>query len=165
MPADGCIARIANVGVSEVCLLNHRASETRELCNIAAQHGLAKVEVAEEALERIIESLVGSGSEQRFGRLRPMIGGCDGERFLTRKVMKERTLGHAGPGAEFVNGRCGVALLTDDRDGCVDEIAARTAPRQPLKRMRIHMSTVPTSRYGVKIGQWAASAAAEIVNT
>ena len=65
MTADACIARVPNLGVGSVCLLNHRAGETGELCNLTAQHCLAKIEVAEDAIKRIVESVVGSGSEKR----------------------------------------------------------------------------------------------------
>ena len=58
-----------------------------------------------------------------------MIRGGDRERVLAWKVVKERALGHAGAGAEFVNGRRGVALLADDRDGRIEKLAARTARR------------------------------------
>jgi hypothetical protein len=44
-------------------------------------------------------------------------------------VVKERTLRYAGTGAKFVNGRCGVALLTDDQDGRVEKLAARASRR------------------------------------
>jgi len=154
MTADAGIARVSNVGVGPVCLLNHRASETRELCNVTAQHCLAKIEVAEDAIKRILESVVGSGSEKRIAQLRPMIGGCDRERVLTRKVVKERTLRHAGPGAEFIDGRCRVALLADDRDGRVEKLAARAARRCRLGRLWIHKPSVPTSRYLIKTDQW-----------
>ena len=76
MTADGRIASVSNVGVRLERLLNHRASETSELRNLTAQHRLAKIEVAEDAIKRIIESVVGSGSEKRVAQLRPMIGGC-----------------------------------------------------------------------------------------
>ena len=58
-----------------------------------------------------------------------MIRGGDRERVLTWKVVKERTLRHTGPGAEFVYGRSGVTLLTNDLDGRVEKFAARTARR------------------------------------
>src|SRR5580658_9720030 len=80
-----------------------------------------------------------------------MIRGRDRERVLTRKVVKERTLRHAGTGAEIVNGRCGIAFLADDRDGRVEKLAARTAPRGRLARSRIHIANIPTGRYVVKI--------------
>ncbi len=142
---------VSNIGVGSVYLLNHRASETRELCHVTAQHCLAKIEVAEDAIKRIVESVVGSSSEKRDAQLRPTIRGRDRERVLTRKVMKERTLRHAGPGAEFVNGRCGVALLADGREGGLEKLAARTARRCRLDRFRIHTLRIPTSRYVVKI--------------
>ena len=55
MTGDACIARVSNVGIGAVCLLNHRAGETRELCNLTAQNCLAKIEVAEDAIKRIRE--------------------------------------------------------------------------------------------------------------
>ena len=129
MTANGGTARVSNVRMGAVYLLNHRASETRELCNLTAQDFLAKIEVTQDAIKRIIEAVIRSGRETCVAQLRPMIGGCDGERVLARKVVKERTLRHAGPGAEFVNGRCRVALLADDRDGRFEQLAARTARR------------------------------------
>ena len=138
MTADGCIARASNVRMGAVGLLNQCASETRELGNVTSQYCLAEIEVAEDAIKRIIESVVGSGSEKRLARLRKMIGGCDRERVLTRKVVKERTLGHTSPGAEFVNGRRRVALLADDRDGRVEKLAARAAGRFRLGRFWVH---------------------------
>src|SRR5580692_7351146 len=129
MSADACIARLSNIGVGLVCLLNHRSGETGEFRDLTTQDGLAKIEVAEDAIKRIVESVVGSGREECDAQLRPMIRGCDRERVLTRKVVKERALGYAGPGAEFVNGSRGVALRADDRDGRVEKLRARTARR------------------------------------
>jgi len=73
--------------------------------------------------------MVGSGGEEPGGHIRPLIHGRDRKRVLTPKMVKERTLRHAGPGAQFVNGRCGIALLTDDREGRIEKLAARTARR------------------------------------
>lgn len=65
LTADACIACVANVGVRRIYLLNHRAGETGKLCNFTAQHCLAEIKITEDAIKRIVESMVGGGGEKR----------------------------------------------------------------------------------------------------
>src|SRR5580658_1958065 len=101
--ADACIAGASNAGVASVCFLHHGTQQTGELCNGTAQHRLAKIEVTDDPIQRIVQMMVGSGSEQGLTHFRPIACGRERQRFFARKMVKERALRYASAGAEFVN--------------------------------------------------------------
>ena len=54
--------------------------------------------------------MIGRRREQAAGRLRPVVGGGDGQILLALEVMEEGALGHAGGRAKIIDRRCRVAL-------------------------------------------------------
>src|SRR5579859_5609362 len=74
----------------------------------------------------------------------------DCERVLAAEMVEKRALGHTGADAELIDGGRGVALLTDDGEGRIEKLAART-PRRSLGILRTHVSSIPTGRSVVKI--------------
>ena len=89
MAADAGVTRAADRGRRLVNLLHHGADEAGKFGDFSGQDRFAEIDVAEHALQRIGMPVVGRGREKRAGRLRPIFGGRDRERFLAVEVMEE----------------------------------------------------------------------------
>ena len=61
--ADTGLARLTNLGAALVDFLHHRADEAGELRNLAREHGLAKIDVAKNAVERVRAPVIGRGGK------------------------------------------------------------------------------------------------------
>src|SRR5476651_512892 len=72
VPADARLARLADVGVSAVDLLHHRSDETGELGNFPFEDRLAKIEVAQDPIERVAVLVVRRSFEKDPGDLGPV---------------------------------------------------------------------------------------------
>jgi hypothetical protein len=122
--ADACLAGIADLGIGLVDFLHHRSDKTRKLRNVAGKEGPAEIDVTENPLERIGMAMIGRGREQRAGRLGPIVGRRDGNRFLALEVMKEGPLRHARFGAKLIDRRRDVALGADHGQSGLQQLAS-----------------------------------------
>src|SRR5690606_9971896 len=95
-----------------------------ELGYRAGEQVLAKIEVGEDALERIVLVMVRRGREQGGGDGGPMPGGGHAEFLLASEMVKERTLRHARRPAQVVDGGGRVALLAHDLECGVEDAFA-----------------------------------------
>src|SRR5687768_12296337 len=87
-----------------------------------------------------------------------MLRGGDREVFLAAEMMEEAALGHAGGGAQVVDGRRRIALAADHRHRGVEDALARRRDRVACRGTRLldHQQTIPTGRYGMSmLGAWA----------
>jgi len=96
MGADVAIAGLADSGMSLVSLLDHGAQQAGELGKLAEENCLAKVDVAEQAVDRVGQAAIGSLGKRALGHGRKMLGGGQGQVFLALEVVKETALGEAG---------------------------------------------------------------------
>src|SRR5262249_54235995 len=100
------------------------ADQAGVLRNLAGQHGDAQVDVAENALARILARLIRRRAEQRFGHRFERLDRGNAERFLAVEMMKEAALGQAGGRADVVDRRGRIALGADDIARGGKELAA-----------------------------------------
>ena len=117
--AGGADRRVGGVG-----LLHHGAEEAGVFGQLALEDLAAEVDVAEQALERVGERLVGGGGEEAGGHLAEMGGGGDAELLLGAEVVEEGALGDAGRLAELVDRGGGEALAADHVHGGVEQLGA-----------------------------------------
>jgi hypothetical protein len=76
--------------------------------------------------------------EERAGRLGPIVGRCDGERFLVFEVVKKRAFGDARFGAEIIDGPRRIAFLSDQRERGVQQFLASACHRAAHGRLLAH---------------------------
>jgi hypothetical protein len=132
-------------GVCRVGFLNQRAEQTCVIWQFALQYLAAKIDVTEQAFERISQLLKGRGSEESFRRRSPKGGGGKREFVLAFEVMKKAAFGHARLVPDVIN--CGrrVTLGPDDVQRRVQELCFRNMLYWGCHR-RVHT----TSGYAVK---------------
>ena len=121
---DGARAGIANGGIGLVRLLHHRSGEAGELGYAADEDRFAEIDVAEQAISGSAVRVVGRAGKQGAGRLRPEVGGGDGEVFLAFEVVEEGALGDAGGGAQVIDAGGRVALGADHGEGGAEDLGA-----------------------------------------
>lgn len=107
-------AGVADRRVRPVDLLRHGPDEAGEFGGIAVDDRLAELDIAEQAVERVVEPVVRRVREEGRGGFRPIGGGGDAERFLGLEMMEERALGDSRRLAEIIDGGRREALGPDD---------------------------------------------------
>jgi hypothetical protein len=113
MGGQGVVTGSTNVGVCRVGFLNQRAEQTRVIWQFALQNLAAKIDVAEQAFERVLQMLIGCRSEKPFRRRSPKGGGGKREFVLAFEVMEKAAFGHARFVADVINRRRGVTFGPD----------------------------------------------------
>src|SRR5262249_23975159 len=88
-----------------------------EFGEFTCEQRLAQVDVAEHAVERVGQLVVGGPGKERPRHLRPVIDGGDGQIFLAVEVMEKGPLGYAGSGAKILDRRCRVPVGANARQG------------------------------------------------
>src|ERR1700730_10330674 len=108
-----------------VGLLTHGAEEAGELREGSRQDAGAKIDVAEQAVQRIGELAIRRCAKEPPGHLGKMLGRRDREVFLAFEVVEERALGQAGCGTDVVHGGPRIALRADHLHCRVEETSPR----------------------------------------
>jgi len=145
--AEGSLAGLADCRMRLVGLLHHGAQETGEFGQRPLQERLAKLHIAQEAIDRVNELPIGCGGKQTVRQRRKMPGRRYRQIFLGREVMEECALGHPGALADVIHRGCRVTPGADDIHGRVQQFGFRTGLRFPGWHANV---TIPTGRYGVK---------------
>src|ERR1051326_4791094 len=123
MSAYAASARRLKPRIRGIRLLHHRSGEARELRQFACQESLAKIDIGEDAIERICREGIGRVREQ-FARARfPVLNRGEGEFILALEVVEEAAFSDAGFGAHVLDARCVVSLDPDNLDRRVDELS------------------------------------------
>ena len=92
--------------------------------NLAGQHGDAQIDVAEDALARVVLRPVGAELNNVSAIAWKLLDRSDAEFFLALEVMKEAALGEAGGLADVVDGGGRIALGANDVGGRGQKLAA-----------------------------------------
>jgi hypothetical protein len=82
MGGEGVFAGGAKVRVGGVGLLDEGAEQAGVVGQLAGEDGGAEVEVAEQAIDRVLGLVVGSGGEEASGALLPVLDGGEGKRIF-----------------------------------------------------------------------------------
>src|SRR5438477_13028925 len=106
-------------------LLNHGSHRTGDQRHGGPQHSLAEIEKPEEAIKGIVELTIGSGGVKSCTLLRPVINCSNGQRLLTRIMVKECALRDACFGAYLVNSSGRIALLGYGGYSCPEKLLTR----------------------------------------
>ena len=106
-------AGAAHVRMSAVCFLNDGSREAAEVGQIANQCRLAKINVGEETIERIVGLVIRRVGEEIDRKRIPAGRRRQPEVFLAGEVMKKATLGDARLGADVFDPRRCVPLGTN----------------------------------------------------
>ena len=97
-----------------VNFLHRRADQAGVLRNLAAQHGDAQIDVAEDSVARIVLRLIGRRAEQHLSHRLELLDRGDAELFLAVEVMKEAALGKPCGLADIVDAGGRIALGAND---------------------------------------------------
>src|ERR1700685_4001355 len=124
MLADVAVAGGADRGISLIGLLHHRAEHAGELRKRALQDRLAKVDVAEHTLARILQSSKRRDREESFRAGGEMRRGGEGAVLLAAEVMKETALREPRATADIVDRRRRIALRADHVDRSLEQSRA-----------------------------------------
>ena len=141
-----------------VNFLHHRAEQAGVVGKLARQHRPAKIDIAEEAVERVGMSAIGCAREEPLGHGAEMPGRRNAERLLAVEVVEERALGDAGCRAEAVDRRRLVAPGADLVQRRVEELRPGAGALDRAWRSRFplgyrclgHTDDIPTGWYVVK---------------
>src|ERR1700722_14541269 len=109
--AEACLTRLANLRVRAIDLLHQRAEKTGELGDFALEELLAKIEVAQDPMERIAVLLVRRAAEKDRWCVGPVVRRSDRKRLLALEMVKECALGDAGLDTKLIDRRRRIAFL------------------------------------------------------
>src|SRR5262249_31872704 len=129
-------------------LLDGRADQAGVLRNLAGQHGDAQIDVAEDAVARIVIRLKGRRAEQRIGHRLKLLDRGDAKLLFALKVMKETALGKAGVRADVVDRGGRIALGANDIGGSGEKLAAGLRTVARFYHCRVPYQPVGTYRSG-----------------
>ena len=103
-------------------LLDDRADKAGEVGQVAGQESLAKLDIGNEASERIRSLVVGRRGEQRRGHRLPMRDRRQRQIFLALEVMKEASLRQPRLGADVLDPGRAIAFGAHDPQRRVEEL-------------------------------------------
>ena len=103
--ADAGVAGFADCRASFVDFLHHRSDEACELRNLAGEDCPAEIDVAENAIERVLVLVVGRAREKHTCHFRPIVGRRNSEGFLVFEMVEKRTFGDARRVAKVIHRR------------------------------------------------------------
>jgi hypothetical protein len=87
------VTQLPDLRMGLVGLLHHCAQQTGRLRQLAQQDRLAELHIARQTVHRVGKTAVGSRLKQPVGTRGEMLGGGQGQLFLTSKVVKKAPLG------------------------------------------------------------------------
>ena len=112
----------ANVGVGRVGLLHQRAEQAGVVGQFALQDLGAEIDVAEQALQRVVEATIRRGGEEALGHFVPERRGRQREIVLAFEVVEEAALGDARGVADVVDRGRRIAALADHMQRRVEQL-------------------------------------------
>ena len=115
------VAGLADGGVRVVDLLHQGAEQAGVVGQLALQDGDAKVDVAEQPVERVGMGLVRRGAEHPIGHTAEMPGGDERQFFLAAEVVEEAALGQRRGIADVFDARGRVTLAADDTQRSIEQ--------------------------------------------
>src|SRR5262249_17455533 len=132
---DRCPTCPHEVGMRCVNLLNHGASEAGNFADFLLEHHLSKLEVAQNAVQRVVMGVIRRRGEYGVRALGPVVGAGNGQSILALEVMEERTLRKTRFLTHLIDRGGGVTFLPHQRDRGLEQLLTRFAPGRSRRSM------------------------------
>ena len=124
MPGNALIGRVPYRIAAVIAFLQAGPGVAGEFRHLAGGQFVAKIEIGEIAVERVVVPVIVGLQEQGTRRLGPMVRGGGTKRVLAGKMMEEGTFCDSRHLAQLIDGRRRKPLLPDQRDRRVQQLGA-----------------------------------------